>query len=91
VTPPAKRVEVQFLIERNCHDDEPFEAFGDDKLPYAVWVYFPAGPLSPSPSNCSGNLFQITPADVPRVFAHFGRCSSANRVFICEHMGHVIE
>lgn len=95
MTPPAKRVEVQFVIERACPALEvPIPAH---QLPYAVWVKFPGvtrEDLQTDPCCDATQFFAATPRGAWEMSLHFNRdpiASVFTTIWICEHMGHVIE
>lgn len=94
MTPPAKRVEVQFVIERACphcvNDWKPLLAVA----PIAVWVQYPAKP-TPRSGICqdADTYFLLTPeGEATLEEAALGRMiGSYGFNLVCGHMGHVIE
>jgi hypothetical protein len=94
VTPPAKRVEVQFVIERKCphspRANEKFEGKFRALLPFAAWIYWP-----PEPNvfhDCDTSLVYRVSRKGEKELEKLFRMKMLNgHSCLCEHMGHVIE
>jgi hypothetical protein len=91
MTPPAKRVEVQFVVEQICPNcDAPsaeLRARLEQRLPFVVWVYWP--PLEPS-APCDGARFILTPKGHREAEIQCGKRMPGTRQ-VCERCGHLIE
>ncbi len=83
----SERRTMQFLIERAC----PVEGSDEDEtglLPCATWVNMPSedpNPFSYIHEMCDGKHWELTRSAA----AEFG--IDGHRVWVCEHMGHLIE
>ena len=94
MTPPAKRVEVQFVIERACPHATPspaLEAAFKMALPCPVWINWPP---EPNTSHCCQTfpfVYRISRKGQRQVEKVFGKRLRYDAPVLCEHMGHVIE
>ncbi len=96
MNPPAKRSEVQFVIERNCPKAEP--GLRLDKFPYVIWVVYPPTPRSDLACEtelpCTSAFYYrvSNDSDIVEFRRHFGLPGDpGDRFWICGDAGHVIE
>jgi hypothetical protein len=98
VTPPAKRVEVQFVIERACphgyswpHGESVVKTI-NASAPFSLWVWWPPDPPNRTSSDpCTDSAsYMLSPRGLAEADLIFQRKVHRDS-YICSHMGHVIE